>query len=318
LPSPFIGRPSAPAAIVAVSDTSLRSARGELALVRGVYDEDLNLGLGSILGRLRAPAALPPAPTRFDSIALDVRIVCPPGSLEIRNNVARLKGGGELVARGTWGHPLLFGQIEAQEGGQLTLKDLRYEVPSARVLFSNPQRIDPFFELEARTNVKEYQVSLGLSGTASRLLPRFSSDPPLSDAQVVSLLTTGELPGTSPSGVPVGTSPVSTDQSIGTAARELIASLATEAVTSRTKQFFGLDRLQIDPVFVGSSFDAPRVTIGKSIGRNLTVTYSYKASTNQEYLILVEYQLSSNAFLQFVRDEQGIYSVDLRLRQRLR
>jgi translocation and assembly module TamB len=304
--------------LVFLGDDTLRSARGELTLDRGVYDADVNLGLGTILGRLRSPGTLPPAPTRLDSIALDVRILAPPSSIEVRNNLARLKAGGELVARGTWGHPLLFGSLEAEEGGQLTLKDLRYELLSARILFSNPQRIEPYFELEARTNVKDYQIGLGLSGTPSRLVPHFTSDPPLSDAQIVSLLATGELPGTTTIGVPVGTSPVSTDESISSAARELIASLATEAVTSRTKQFFRLDRLQIDPVFVGSSFDAPRLTIGKSIGRDLTVTYSYKASSNQEQVIIVEYQLSSRAFLQAVRDETGVYSVDLKFRQRLR
>jgi hypothetical protein len=35
-------------------------------------------------------------------------------------------------------------------------------------------------------------------------------------------------------------------------------------------------------------------------------------------VIQVEYQVSRDAFLQFVRDENGVYSVDLRIRQRLR
>ena len=48
------------------------------------------------------------------------------------------------------------------------------------------------------------------------------------------------------------------------------------------------------------------------------MTYSYKASTNQEQVIQVEYQVSKDTFLQFVRDEQGVYSVDLRIRQRFR
>jgi hypothetical protein len=316
---PFPGfRATVSGDLVLLGDANLRTARGELTLDRGVYDADIDLGLGTILGRLRAGAELPPAPTRFDSVGLDVRILAPLSTVEVHNNLARLKGHGELVARGTWGHPLVFGSLEAEEGGQLTLRDLRYELLSGRLLFSNPQRIEPYFEIEARTNVKDYQISLGLSGTMARLVPRFTSDPPLSDAQIVSLLATGELPGTTTIGVPVGTAPVSTDESISSAARELIASLATQAVTNRTKQFFRLDRLQIDPVFVGSSFDAPRLTIGKSIGRDLTVTYSYKASANREQVIIVEYQVSSRAFLQFVRDETGVYSVDLKFRQRLR
>ena len=77
-------------------------------------------------------------------------------------------------------------------------------------------------------------------------------------------------------------------------------------------------RLIEPPVFVGSSFDSPRLTIGKAISKDLTVTYSYRASSNQEQVIVVEYQLTRNSFLQFLRDETGVYSVDLKIRQRAR
>ena len=116
---------------------------------------------------------------------------------------------------------------------------------------------------------------------------------------------------------PVGPS-VSSDDAIARAARELIASLATDAATKRTKDLLKLDRLQIDPVFVGSAFDAPRLTIGKQLSRDLSVIYSYTASSNQQQLIVVEYQVTPATFLQFVRDELGVYAVDVKLRQRLR
>jgi len=313
---PFEGmRATVSGDIVLTGAQTLRTARGELVLERAIYDAPFELSITSLLGR-RAPASLPPPPGSFDAVVLDVRITAPAGSVEIRNNVARARLSGELSARGTWGHPILFGQLEAEEGGRLTFQDLRYELLSARLLFSNPQRIDPYFELEARTQVKEYQIDVGLSGTMSRLVPRFNADPALSEAQIVSLLATGELPGNTPAGVPVGRPPVSNDRAVAEAARSLIASLAAEAVTSRTKQLFRLDRLQFDPA-LGSTTSSPRLTIGKTIARDLTVTYSY-TTAQREAIIAVEYQLSTNTFLQAVKDDNGVYSVDLKLRQRLR
>ncbi|MEO6327023.1 MAG: translocation/assembly module TamB domain-containing protein [Thermoanaerobaculia bacterium] len=303
-------------------DRTIRSAQGDITLERGLYDADIGLSLGALLGKLRPSSSLPPPPTSFDSVALDIKVNAPPGSVEVRNNVAKLRASGDLAVRGSFGHPILWGQLEAEEGGRLELRGIRYELVSGKILFSNPTVIDPFYELEGRTTIRsregDYQVTVGVTGTVSRLSPTLSSDPPLSQGQIVSLITTGELPGTNTLGVPTGSAPVSSDESIVSAARDLIAGLVTQAATERTKSFFRLDRLQIDPVFIGSSFDAPRLTLGKSISKDLTVTYSYKASSNQEQVILVEYQLSPQAFLQFVKDETGVYSVDLKIRQRLR
>ena len=90
-------------------------------------------------------------------------------------------------------------------------------------------------------------------------------------------------------------------------------------MTSRTKEFFRLDRFQIDPAFsTGSTFDAPRITVGKSLGKDFNATVSFVLSSNQQQIITLDYQLSPTAFLQARLDENGVYSLELRFRQRLR
>ena len=315
---PFPGlRTTVSGDLVLLGDDEIRSARGELTMTRGIYDQDLDLSLQALLGSRRGLAEVVPEPTRFDDVALEVRVGIPAGAFEIRNNVARMRGSGDLTVRGTFRQPLLLGSIEAAEGGRLELRGIRYDVSKAKLVFANPARNDPFFELEARTQVKEYAITLGVSGTASRIVPRFSSYPQLPEAQIVSILATGEVPSTSAGSIG-SVSPVSTDQDIAAAARELITGLATDAAASRTKEFLRLDRLQIDPVFIGSTFDAPRLTVAKRVSKELSVTYSYKASTDQEQVLLVEYQISPSAFVQFLRDENGVYSAEVKIRQRLR
>ncbi len=315
---PFPGlRTTVSGDLVLLGDDEVRSARGELRMTRGLYDQDLDLSLQGLLGSRRGGAEVLPEPTRFDDVSLEVRVAIPPGAFEVRNNVARMRGSGDLTVRGTFRQPLLLGSIEVAEGGRLELRGLRYDVTKGKLVFANPARNDPFFELEARTQVKEYAITLGISGTATRIVPRFTSYPQLPEAQIVSILATGEVPSSSTGSVG-SVSPVSTDQDIAAAARELITGLATDAAASRTKEFLRLDRLQIDPVFVGSTFDAPRLTVAKRLSKELAVTYSYKASTDQEQVLLVEYQISPSAFVQFLRDENGVYSAEVKIRQRLR
>ncbi|HSB62717.1 MAG TPA: translocation/assembly module TamB domain-containing protein [Thermoanaerobaculia bacterium] len=316
--SPFDGfRATFSGDLVLLGDTLLRTVRGDLSLDRAVYSRDFSLDIASLLARKRATVTAG-NPTVFDAVALDVRLLAPASSIEVRNNVARLKLSGELFVRGTWGRPLLFGEVTAEEGGRLTLQGQRYEIMSAKILFSNPLRIEPFFELEARGTVSRYQISFGLTGTPSRLVPRFSSDPQLSEAQIVSLMTSGDIPQSAVAGAPVGATPISSDESVSKAARELLASLATSAVTSRTKEFFRLDRFQIDPTITGTSFDAPRVTVGKNLGKDFNATVSFVLSSNQQQIITLDYQLTPAALVQARLDENGIYSIELRIRQRLR
>ncbi len=317
--SPFDGfRATFSGNLLLLGDSAPRAVRGELVFDRALYDRDFSIDLAALLQRKRV-ATVGANPTFLDPVTLDVRLVAPPESIEVRTNVARLKASGELFARGTWGHPLLFGEIRAEEGGRLTLQGQRYDLVSGRILFSNPIRIEPFFEMEARGTINRFQVTFGLTGTAERLALRFSSDPQLSEAQIVTLMATGDISATAVAGGPIGPAPTSSDESVSKAARELLASLATEAVTSRTKDFFRLDRFQIDPAFsTGSTFDAPRITVGKGLGKDFNATVSFVLSSNQQQIITLDYQLSSTASLQARLDEFGVYSLELRFRQRLR
>ena len=45
---------------------------------------------------------------------------------------------------------------------------------------------------------------------------------------------------------------------------------------------------------------------------------SFVLSSNQQQIITLDYQLSPTAFLQARLDENGVYSLELRFRQRLR
>src|SRR5206468_2627366 len=92
---------------------------------------------------------------------------------------------------GTMDRLLLFGRAEVDRG-EVTFEGRRYLVTHGTIDFTNPTRIEPFFDVEAETRVRvpgqTYRVIVRAAGTTDRLQPQFSSDPPLPGADVLALL----------------------------------------------------------------------------------------------------------------------------------
>ena len=124
-------------------------------------------------------------PLRFD---IEVQV---PSTLRVENNLARLVASADLQLRGTYDRPLLFGRAEVDRG-EVTFEGRRYLVTRGNIDFTNPTRIEPFFDVEAETRVRvpgqTYQVTVRAAGTMERLQPELSSDPPLPAADVLALL----------------------------------------------------------------------------------------------------------------------------------
>ena len=59
--------------------------------------------------------------------------------------------------------------------------------------FANPVRIEPYFDIEAETRVRVpegqiYRITLGFTGTTTRMSLNLNSDPPLSSVGIALLL----------------------------------------------------------------------------------------------------------------------------------
>ena len=85
-------------------------------------------------------------PLRFD-----LRIVAP-SSLRIEDNRARIVATAELTLRGTYDSLLLFGNAEI-ERGVVFFEGNQYRVTRGSISYANPTKIEPFFDIEAETNV---------------------------------------------------------------------------------------------------------------------------------------------------------------------
>ncbi len=293
--------------LVATSLNGSNVVRGEVVLQRGTYSKDIELTISDLLSRSRPAGAVAAREPWKERTALEVRVVSA-AALEVRNNLARLTATVDLLVRGTLASPTLVGQILLDEGGRITFRDVRYEIEQGTIAFANSEGFDPIIDIRVRAEVKGYDVGVSLVGTWPRIQTSLSSDPPLPDETIVGLLLTGAAPN--------ARATTDTTGQIVSAAGGLVAGAATGVLTRPTQRLFKLDRFEIDPIFTGSGPVDVRSTVGKQITPNLLVTYSQSFDSSKEPIFQLEWWISDTIVLQGRRDENGIYLIDVRRRQR--
>jgi translocation and assembly module TamB len=93
---------------------------------------------------------------------------------------------------------------------------------------------------------------------------------------------------------------------IGTAASLLTDTLINAPAQKATNKLFGLNRFSIDPFVEGRGGSSPtaRLTVGRQINKNLSITYSTNVTSTPNQVVALEYRLSNR--LSFIAQyEQG-------------
>ncbi|MGB5392016.1 MAG: translocation/assembly module TamB domain-containing protein [Thermoanaerobaculia bacterium] len=283
--------------------------RGNVRLDRAYYVQDIKVSMTQMLRGLfaRQRVEVDRAGELQTSTQLNI-VIDGPGALRIRNNLADMRGDIDLVVRGTVANPVLFGRVEIERGGTVSYSGTKYTVGQGLVTFANPFAIEPVIDLAASARVREYRVTMSLFGTLDNLNANFSSDPPLADLEVLSLLTTGE---TSWRGTRSSQAEGETEAAMR--ATGLLYGQAASMISERTSNLFGFDRVRLEPLTTSSGdLSSARVTVGKQVSRDIFLTYSYDPSTTEEQIIQVEWVFMEGTTLVLTQDGDGSYSADVR------
>jgi translocation and assembly module TamB len=233
--------------------------------------------------------------------------------LQVETSAARLNGDVDLNVRGTAEHPVLIGTVNATEG-EVVFDGARYQVNHAEITFNNPVRVEPVFDAELVTRIREYEVTLNFYGPLDRLNTTYRSEPPLPTADIVGLLAFGE---TRPETVQVTRPSLSLSQSESQA---ILEQAMNSALNDHVQKLFGVSRLRISPPeTVGTQINpSARLTLERQVSRNMTVIYVTNVSQSSQQVIQMEYNVSPTVALVATRDQNGILSFDVRIRQRKR
>jgi translocation and assembly module TamB len=271
---------------------------GTVNLRRTEYTTDIEL---ANLINQRAEGSLTEGSTESSIIAttqLDLRVEGR-DALVVRNNLADAVGSVSLRIVGPLEDPIVSGRISATSG-TLNFRRDRYEITRALIDLPAQRDADPILNIQADAEIKGYTVHVNMSGPLSQPNVTLRSDPALPQGDVVSLVLTGNLSG--------GDTSASTlaQTGLGTAASLLTDTLINAPARRATDKLFGLNRFEIDPLITGRGGASPtaRLTIGRQINKNLSITYSTNVTADQNQVLALEYRVSNR--LSFVAQyEQG-------------
>jgi hypothetical protein len=265
----------------------------------------------------------PPALAATLPIRYDVRIVAP-STLQVEGNNINVVAAADLQLTGTYARPLLLGRADVIRG-EIRFEGKRYIVTRGGIDFNNPTRIEPFFDIEAEVRARvpgeTYRVTVRVTGTPARNTLDFESDPPLPDADIIALLFGDVAPGDELRQFSQGDTATQAlvRQRVTRAFTDILASPVDRAV----EETFRLDTFQVtpqvsltDPGQQSSRFEpGARLTVGKSVSGNVYLYYSRMLSaTSRDQVIVLEYDQTDRLSWIFTRNEDGTYSVDVRVR----
>jgi translocation and assembly module TamB len=261
-----------------------------------------------------SPAAnVPPDPNAPSShVRLDVHVFSAP-QLDFQNSYAQLAGSVDLRIRGTVAQPAILGRINITDG-TANFAGTTYRLQHGQIFFTNPVMIQPFIDIDATTRVEEYDVTIGLHGNINQLTPTFRSEPPLAQADVISLLALGRTQEEQ-------ALYSQQEQSIGSdsTTNALLGGALNAAVGSRVQKLFGGGSVKIDPTYVGTvGSSSARITVQQNISRNIQVTYATNVNATAQQLIQAQVDITQSVSVVALRDESGVFSLVLKVHKRYR
>ena len=208
-------------------------------------------------------------------------------ALVVRNNLADLVGSVSLQLDGPVNDPTISGRITATSG-TLNFRNDRYDITRALVDLPPNRNADPILNIQGESQIRGYRVIVGLSGPLSQPQASVRSEPSLPQADVVSLITTGQLSSGDTSSSILG------QTEVGAATSLLTDALINAPAQRATSRLFGLTTFGINPVIGGTSGSTPaaRLTLGRRISKEVTVTYSTNVTSDPNQILALEYRVS--------------------------
>jgi outer membrane protein assembly factor BamA len=253
---------------------------GVARVQRGLYD--LDVAFGEAMREVEQAATGSPL---LQSIGLDVRVdlVNP---IAVRNSFADLRVDGSLVFRGDMNEPTPFGRLELRPGGKVSLQQKAFEIESGRLVYEGTW--DPGIEVRGSAEItgtdplgrrNDYRVVTTASGSLERPALSFSSTPPLSENEIVSLIATGQT----------GSQALSAGAALaGEQAAALLAGGLTRGLSEGLRGL-GLDEVQIQPEIVARELTpGARFTFRKQLLREAALTYSASLKYPEERFLQLD------------------------------
>ncbi|MBI2689956.1 MAG: translocation/assembly module TamB domain-containing protein [Acidobacteria bacterium] len=300
-----------PANLRTVSDVDIKLApvnsrvllSGSALIREGSYTEPLNLDQGLFNIANRTPELdLTEERNRFlDKLDYNVAIKTEE-PMVVDNNLAKAEVEVEVRLLGEYYEPGLTGRVTLLDGGELNLNERKYLIDRGVVTFVSERRIEPSFDILARTQAAGYDITLGVQGSGKERETTLTSDPPLPEPDIASILLTGRT----------------LDRLQGSEtdiAKEQVLSYLTGRVGGSVgrgiEQATGLSQVRIEPNLIANESDpSARLTVGQNLTRQLSLIYSMNLTDSGDQIIVGQYDFARRFRARALKQSDNSYRID--------
>lgn len=226
-------------------------------------------------------------------IALDLNMVLK-NPLKIKNSLIDGKLEGALHVAGFPQTPGLSGKISMTRNSLINFKDVQFRIRESSIAFNGEAPPNPDIYVTANTDYKGYYIDMNVYGLASKPKFKLTSQPNLSEQEIVSLLTLGYTNDTN-----LQTQIQTQNQNSLANNNNIEVGTGLFSQNPLGKEF--KDRFGFDVQF-SSSFDTansvatPKVSIGKKLSDKMTITGSALTGKDRRYDAKVRYELNRDLY----------------------
>ncbi|WP_321492273.1 translocation/assembly module TamB domain-containing protein [uncultured Desulfobacter sp.] len=283
---------------------------GQIDIFEGTYYKDVDLSLLSIAAQTTKksrPRIREPGPEFLKTIGLNI-YVTRREAIAVDNNLATMSISPNLSVRGTAYAPSLDGRAVVDEG-TITFQKATFEITEGAIDFINPYKIEPEITVTSETTISSYTITLSVTGTPDDLDLKFSSEPAVSDADILSLIAFGKTTGEMGSG----------DSEGDTVSAATIAKLLADPLSEKIKETTGLSEVSFSMEDEENGTTGVHVSLGADLSRQFSVSYGMDISDGETVqTVTTYYKLLEHLLLSGFQDTGGKFGGELKYRLEFR
>ncbi|MDR3012334.1 MAG: translocation/assembly module TamB, partial [Chitinispirillales bacterium] len=305
---------------VGISDADLRindrpdgfivSGRAALGPIPTSYVRDINII--EMIGQTQIGSGIRRAPDPFmESIRLHIDLDLA-DRMGIDMNLGVLTMDGRVTVSGTAAEPGIVGRVAISEGYVYYI-DRKFDIMEGTLFNPDVAAFNPDIRIVATSDVstfsptaisEQFLITLTMTGTLEDPVVRFTSDPPLSELDILSILTFGERLGGMGSDLNTRLANIAVQQAIGIGTRRL-------------EKLLNVDRISVTGDVIGAGGpEGDGVTIGtaKRFTDRLNIIYEINTGDQINQKATAQYRLLRNIYLEGQTTGMGENAVSLTFR----
>jgi len=278
---------------------------GDIVILEGIYYKSVMASMLEKMKETKRVGNLPVArtePSFLDKIKIDIKLKYREPII-VDNDMAQMEIHPKLALSGTLSTPVITGVAQIQSG-TVTFQSRKFVVERGTISFLNPYKIEPEINITCVAEIRQWNITLVLTGTPDKIVVQLFSTPPEAGADIMSLIVSGKTTAEMGDG---GTSDMDSPE-------VLMAQLIATSFGGDIQEGTGLDYLQVETTTdeMESDSETTRLTIGKDLTDRMAIKYAIgTGKSGYSQRAITEYKLIEYFLLSGFQDIEGNYGGEI-------